>query len=261
MEIDAPPSWRCVDFISDLHLQAPDARTFEAWRQYLLHTTADAIFILGDLFEVWVGDDIVSNTLTFESQCAQVIHQATQKTKVFIMHGNRDFLMGLALMQACNAMLLDDPTVLTFGGQRWLLTHGDALCLEDTSYQVFRAKVRGDVWQKAFLSKTLHERQSIASDIRAQSETHKRAESTYADLDTAAVIEALRDSHAVHMIHGHTHRPGLHLLGQGLERIVLSDWDACAQPPRAEVLRISVNTQGNSTVWRLTPANATKPQN
>ena len=265
MELNAPPPWRCVDFISDLHLQASDAQTCEAWTQYLLNTTADAVFILGDLFEVWVGDDVISETSTFEARCVHVIRQAAQKTRIFIMQGNRDFLMGPALMHACNATLLDDPTVLVFGSQRWLLTHGDALCLADIPYQAFRNMVRSESWQKVFLAKTLPERQAIARDIREQSEAHKRNksignESGYVDLDTAAVVQTLRAGHAKYMIHGHTHQPGLHLLDHGLERIVLSDWDAWAQPPRAEVLRIDIDSQGQSAARRITPATATKRQ-
>lgn len=259
MEIDAPPQWRCVDFISDLHLQGSDHQTFDAWREYLLATPADAVFILGDLFEVWVGDDVVRQPASFEAQCTQVIRQAACKTRVFIMQGNRDFLMGPALMQACDAELLSDPTVLGFGGQRWLLSHGDALCLADVPYQQFRTTVRNSAWQREFLSKSLEERQTLARGIRMQSEARKNSHTPEVDLDTTAVKAWLETYRADHMIHGHTHRPGVHLLDHRHQRIVLSDWDVRAQPPRAEVLRIRKEARNTCAVTRMTPASATKP--
>jgi len=210
-------------------------------------TPADAVFMLGDLFEVWVGDDIVADrspvgapTDIFESRCADVIQAASQRLDVFVMHGNRDFLMGPALMARFHAQLLSDPTTLVFAHQRWLLTHGDALCLDDTAYMQFRAQVRSDTWQQAFLAKPLEERKAIARDLRNQSEARKRANSKedYADVDTAAAIHWLESAGATTMIHGHTHKPADHDLGAGLQRVVLSDWDVEAQPPRAEVLRL-----------------------
>ena len=132
-EINAPASWRTVDFISDLHLQASEATTFNAWQHYLQHTPADALFVLGDLFEAWVGDDAVSDTTAttppFEAECADILQAASQRMALFFMHGNRDFLVGQALMDHCRAQLLHDPCTLVFNQQRLLLSHGDALCL------------------------------------------------------------------------------------------------------------------------------------
>ena len=205
-------------------------------------TRADAVFILGDLFEVWVGDDAVSAGTRaggFERQCADVLQRTAARVPVFFMHGNRDFLVGAAFMARCHCTLLDDPTVLDFGGQRWLLSHGDELCLADTKYLKFRAMVRSNAWQQEFLAKPLVERQTIARDLRAQSEALKKSTVAHADVDSGAALAWLRKADASHMIHGHTHKPGNHSLGPDLQRIVLSDWDMAAQPPRAEVLRLS----------------------
>ncbi|MDE2417454.1 MAG: UDP-2,3-diacylglucosamine diphosphatase [Burkholderiales bacterium] len=258
-EIDAPTLWRCVDFISDLHLQASDPQTFEAWAAYLHGTPANAVFILGDLFEVWVGDDVLSDPTSFEARCAQTLRVAASKRQIYIMHGNRDFLMGPALMHFCQAQLLADPVVLAFAGERWLLTHGDALCLDDLPYQSFRTTVRNAAWQQEFLAKPLQERQSIARGIRDQSEARKRVQASYADVDSATASQWLRAAHAGHMIHGHTHQPATHLLRGNRERIVLSDWDVQAIPPRAQVLRITPDTGGRALVQRLSPATATEP--
>lgn len=244
-ELAAPPAWRTVDFISDLHLNADEPATFSAWQHYLEDTPADAVFILGDLFEVWVGDDAVSADLptpaktSVENRCASVLALAGSRLALFFMHGNRDFLVGQTLMTLCNARLLNDPTVLTFAGQRWLLTHGDALCLDDTDYLQFRQQVRASAWQQAFLARPLAERQAIARDLRRQSDARKRSGVDYADVDTDAARQWLEAANAHTLIHGHTHRPALHDLGQGCSRVVLSDWDAQADPPRADLLRLT----------------------
>lgn len=258
-EIDAPAPWRCVDFISDLHLQAAEPLTFEAWADYMHDTPASAIFILGDLFEVWVGDDVLSDSLSFEARCAQVLRAAASKRPLYVMHGNRDFLMGAALMHACHTEMLTDPTVLNFAAQRWLLTHGDALCLDDNPYQTFRTTVRSPAWQQEFLDKPLQERQSIARGIREQSEARKRSLASSADVDSAAALEWLVKANAGHMIHGHTHQPATHLLPDHRERIVLSDWDMMATPPRAQVLRIAMDSGSQANVQRLSAATAAMP--
>lgn len=265
MELHTPSRWRCVDFISDLHLQADEPQTFQVWSDYLQNTTADAVFILGDLFEVWVGDDVLSTQgalpdTGFELQCALAMRTAAQRTSIYIMRGNRDFLMGSALMKACACTLLEDPTVLEFGAQRWLLTHGDALCLDDINYMQFRAVVRGTQWQRDFLEKPLQDRMDMARHMRSQSEALKRADTVYADIDTIAAQASLASTRSDHMIHGHTHRPGCHTLGHQRDRWVLSDWDMSAQPPRAEVLRLSLAGQDAAAgviVQRISPDAAT----
>lgn len=243
-ELVAPSSWRTVDFISDLHLNADEPATFSAWQAYLRETPADAVFILGDLFEVWVGDDAVSAGFQahpesgFENCCATVLAQAGSRLALFFMHGNRDFLIGPAFMDACHARLLDDPTVLNFAGQRWLLSHGDALCIDDTDYMAFRQQVRSPGWQQTFLARPLAERQAMAREMRRQSEARKRSGMDYGDVDPNAARQWLEAAHAPTLIHGHTHKPAWHDLGNGLSRVVLSDWDAGASVPRAEVLRL-----------------------
>ena len=248
-ELDAPAAWATVDFISDLHLNVHEPATFEAWQAYMQATPADAVFILGDLFEVWVGDDILedkgdneqnAHAESFEYRCASVLRQASRHTALFFMHGNRDFLVGQTLMSFCHSRLLDDPTVLCFLNQRWLLSHGDALCLDDTAYMQFRRLVRGSAWQEAFMAQPLAKRQAVAADIRRQSEARKQLErQDYADVDAKAAREWLTAARSPMLIHGHTHRPATHALDQGLARTVLSDWDLSAQPPRADVLRLS----------------------
>ena len=151
-QLDAAPHWRVVDFISDLHLQASEVATFDAWVRYLHNTPADAVFMLGDLFEVWVGDDAADEPGAFEARCAEVLRSAAQQRTLYFMHGNRDFLVGLRCLDRAGVALLDDPTVLHFAGQRWLLSHGDALCLDDVDYLRFRAQVRGADWQQQFLA-------------------------------------------------------------------------------------------------------------
>ena len=236
-ELNAPPGWRSVDFVSDLHLQASEPATFEAWRRYMRDTPAQAVFILGDLFEVWVGDDIAAEP-GFAGDCAEVLQASARRRPVFFMHGNRDFLVGPGFMRACGATLLADPTVLGFAGQRWLLSHGDALCLADTEYMAFRAQVRTESWQGEFLARPLADRKALARSMREQSEARKRTGGAYADVDNAAAQAWLAAADATAMIHGHTHKPADHPLGNGT-RIVLSDWDAAATPPRLEVLRLT----------------------
>jgi UDP-2,3-diacylglucosamine hydrolase len=251
MELQAPSPWRCADFISDLHLQAADRPTFAAWAAYMQSTTADAVFILGDLFEVWVGDDAAQLAGSFEAECAAILRAAGKRLALFIMRGNRDFLMGPALMTACRATALPDPTTFIFAGQRWLLSHGDALCLDDHAYQAFRLQVRGESWQKAFLGKTLAQRQEVARGIRQGSESRKQAGTVYADVDSTAALALMEEARSDHLIHGHTHKPGQTPLRAGKVRSVLSDWDVNATPPRAEVLRMTRLDDGTATLVRL----------
>jgi UDP-2,3-diacylglucosamine hydrolase len=245
--LQAPPRWRNVDFISDLHLQASAMATFCAWQDFMQTTRADAVFILGDLFEVWVGDDVVDHEQAqgFETRCAQVLKSASHRLDIFFMHGNRDFLLGPAFATICGMTLLDDPTVLEFAGQNWLLSHGDALCLMDTDYMQFRAKVRSTAWQQEFLGQPLAQRQQVARALRTQSEMRKRRGTVYSDVDSDEACRWLHKAHASTLIHGHTHKPADHVLENGLRRVVLSDWDATAKPPRAEILRLSLSLNLN----------------
>jgi UDP-2,3-diacylglucosamine hydrolase len=198
---------------------------------------ADALFILGDLFEAWVGDDVAQGP-GFEQQCVEVIHATAQRLPVFFLAGNRDFLVGTALAHSSGLTLLADPTVFSFGARRWLLSHGDALCLADTEYLAFRAEVRDPAWQRAFLAQPLDTRQEMARGMRAESEQLKRTGREYADVDAAAALQWLAAADAAVLVHGHTHKPADHVLDAAHTRIVLSDWDADARPPRLEALRL-----------------------
>lgn len=236
--VQAGSHWRCVDLLSDLHLQADDPATFAAWRRQLQDTRTDAIFILGDLFEAWVGDDAI-DTPGFAADCAQVLREASARRPLYFLNGNRDFLVGQALARACGFTLLQDPSVLAFGARRWLLTHGDALCLSDTPYLAFRQQVRDPAWIAAFLARPLAEREALARQMRQASEARHQAAGYETDVDPAEARQWLQAAGAAVMVHGHTHRPAEHDLGDGHLRIVLSDWDARATPPRQQVLRLS----------------------
>jgi len=244
MEISAPAHWQTVDFLSDLHLDRPGSATFGAFAHYLAHSPANALMVLGDLFEAWVGDDALSLHNGVEQRVAALLHQASERMEVFILCGNRDFLMGPALIQACGARALADPSVLQFVDQRFLLTHGDALCLSDTDYLAFRSVARSNAWQQDFLNKPLAERQELGRRMRIQSKAHqatKRQQDAAAwhDLDTQACLQSLQSAQANTMIHGHTHHPDTHLLAPGKTRWVLSDWDFDGTPPRGDVLRLT----------------------
>ncbi|MBB6577956.1 UDP-2,3-diacylglucosamine hydrolase [Comamonas odontotermitis] len=239
----APSSWRSVEFISDLHLQPQLPATHASWQQYLQASTADAIFMLGDLFEAWVGDDALDEPGSFEAQCASILHQASAKRSLFFIHGNRDFLVGSHFAQRCGVQLLTDPTCLNFAGQRWLLSHGDALCVDDADYQRFRTLARSPAWQQQLLAQPLAQRRQLAGSMRSESEARKMREIITADVDHAAALEWLQRASASTLIHGHTHRPAVHALDDSHKRIVLTDWDTDLEPAqaRAEVLRIDAS--------------------
>jgi UDP-2,3-diacylglucosamine hydrolase len=254
--VEAQPDWTAVDFISDLHLQASEPVTFNAWQRYLQSTQTSAIFILGDLFEVWVGDDSVTDSAGdgFERRCVSVLREAAQRCPVHVMRGNRDFLLGSQFAREAGVLLLQDPCCLAWQGQRWLLSHGDALCIADVDYQRFRSQVRSPAWQKDFLGKPLAERRGIARQMRDRSEALKRSTVTYADADRSLAVQWLEEAECQQLIHGHTHRPGSETWDSGHQRHVLSDWDLAATPPRSQVLRIEQSSPahpGTFSVSRL----------
>ncbi|MGP1684852.1 MAG: UDP-2,3-diacylglucosamine diphosphatase, partial [Giesbergeria sp.] len=198
-----------------------------------------ALFILGDLFEVWVGDDALTEPDSFEAEGCAPLRAVAQRMPVYFMHGNRDFLAGPAFLARCGITGLADPTVLVFGNQRLVLSHGDLLCLDDVDYQRFRVEARSSAWQQRFLAQSLAQRRQQARGIRQESEARKQSGASYADVDSPAAIAWLQAAQASTLIHGHTHRPADHHLSPDLQRVVLSDWDAAAHPPRAEVLRMT----------------------
>jgi UDP-2,3-diacylglucosamine hydrolase len=237
-EFAAPHGWRAIDFLSDLHLSEATPRTFEALALHLRCTGADAVFILGDLFEVWVGDD--ARHQGFEARCTAMLAEASAQRFIGFMAGNRDFLVGADMLADCGVKRLDDPTVLSAFGERLLLSHGDALCLADGEYQAFRAEVRSDAWQRRFLAQPLDQRRRIAAGLRAESQRHKSRQlpGEWADLDAAATAAWMRAAGTAQFVHGHTHMPAVHGVAPGLTRHVLSDWDFDHPgAARADVLR------------------------
>jgi UDP-2,3-diacylglucosamine hydrolase len=237
-EFGVPDTWRCVDLISDLHLAESAPATFDAFAAHLRHTDADAVFILGDLFEVWVGDD--ARHQGFEARCADVLAEASSRRSIGFMAGNRDFLVGAEMLKACGVLALSDPTVLVGFGERLLLTHGDLLCSDDIEYQAFRREVRGAAWQAAFLARPLAERRALAAQMRERSMQVQAARGAAPgfDIDPAMAVRWMHEAGTPTLVHGHTHRPGSDSLAPGFVRHVLSDWDLDdANAPRAEVLR------------------------
>lgn len=239
----APASWRTVDLLSDLHLSPALPRTFDAWARYLRGTDADAVFILGDLFEAWVGDD--QRLRPFEQSCVQVLRDTAARRVVAFMAGNRDFLLGESMRADCGLERLEDPTVLLAFGRRVLLTHGDALCVDDAEYQRFREASRGRDWQRRFLALPLEERLGRVAAVRSASDARRRGSTfdptQWADVDRRMALEWLDRAGAATMIHGHTHRPGRVELDSRRDRHVLSDWELDHDParPRGDVLRLS----------------------
>lgn len=247
----APANWRVVDLLSDLHLNPALPHTLQAFEAHLTSTPADAILILGDLFEVWVGPEQADRP--FDGHClARLATAAARDTWIGFMPGNRDFLLDEQTLHKHGVHLLADPTRLEIFGRGWLLTHGDALCLEDREYQAFRQTVRQPAWQRDFLARPLPERVALAGRIREESQARKsRAPSSadWADVDTQAAVDLLTTADATVMIHGHTHRPGRNVLADPLERQVLSDWDLDgAATPRGDVLRLSAQGLRRLTV-------------
>ena len=251
-ELVAPAGWRTVDFLADLHLEPGQPATLQALRQYLERTPADAVFLLGDLFEVWVGDD--ARRAGFEARCAAVLRETAMQRTLAFMRGNRDFLVGADFLARCGVHDLADPTALSFQQHACLLTHGDLLCTDDVAYQQFRRQVRTPEWQAAFLARPLAERQAMARQMREHSEAHHAAQGVYAHIDAQLARRWLAEAGATTLIHGHTHQPGDHALGtdaagRPLTQVVLSDWHVTAAERRTQVLRLTP-TDG---LQRVTP--------
>jgi UDP-2,3-diacylglucosamine hydrolase len=237
--LEAPPHWQVIELLSDVHLQPDAPLTFDAWREQMLGGDADAVFILGDLFEAWVGDD--SRDDAFEQRCVEVLREAAALRTVAFMHGNRDFMVGEVMLAHCGMRPLPDATVLHAFEHRTVLTHGDALCLEDVEYQRFRAMTRDPQWQAAMMQRSLSERRELARAMRDASTAHgaQRSPALWADVDHAAALQLLDAAGSDTLIHGHTHRPGRVVLSATAVRHVLSDWDFDGETPRGNVLRIT----------------------
>jgi UDP-2,3-diacylglucosamine hydrolase len=248
MRLQAAAHWRCVDFVSDLHLSPALPLTTAAFERYLQQGVdgqrPDALFLLGDVFEVWVGDDALHTELATDTDsrhlqhCAAAVQAAAQHSAVHWIAGNRDFLLGADACQHMSMSALPDPCALTLGTETVVLSHGDAGCVDDTDYQRFRAQVRHLDWRAAFLALPLGERWAQAHAMRERSQARQaQTDAVWADVDTAWSQAQLNSWQGSKLIHGHTHRPGSHPLAGGHERVVLSDWDLDHTPARAQVLR------------------------
>ena len=215
-------------FISDLHLDDSRPAGVEAFERFLSRTAADAdaLYILGDLFEYWVGDDGLE--LPLPARAAETLSAVAIRKPVYFMHGNRDFLVAERFAAATGVKLLSDPTVADLYGRKTILMHGDTLCTDDVAYQKFRAQVRDPAWQAAVLAKPLAARIELARQLRESSDTAKGGkEMGIMDVAPAAVEAAFRAHGCDTMIHGHTHRPGRHehlVDGRKCVRWVLPDW-------------------------------------
>ena len=216
-------------FISDLHLEESRPDITEAFLGFLDGTASgvDQLYILGDFFEAWIGDD---ERTPLQEQIAAALRKLRDSgTDIFLMHGNRDFLIGEDFCKRAGATLLDDPTVIDLHGTPTLLMHGDSLCTADVEYQKFRANMRNPQWQQMILQRPLEDRQQMARQLREISMAKNQGKEEFImDVTPEEVVKDMEAHGVQHMIHGHTHRPAVHeLIANGLpaKRIVLGDWD------------------------------------
>lgn len=224
--------------ISDLHLH-PGAPTITEGFLHWLETRArgaEAIYILGDFFEAWIGDDLValgdadpSGSATLAKRIAEALKRRVEAgTAIYLMHGNRDFLLGEDFAHQAGAALIADPSVVEWGNQRVLLMHGDSLCTLDEAYMAFRAQARDPRWQAQILAMPIPERLALARQLREKSgEANTNKAEDIMDVTPQAVIDSMAAHGVTTLIHGHTHRPAVHELeveGQAAKRLVLGDW-------------------------------------
>jgi UDP-2,3-diacylglucosamine hydrolase len=219
--------------ISDLHLSAARPGTTAAFIALLAGPARDAasLYILGDLFDYWIGDEDVDDPAVRPVVDALAALTGSGTTVSF-MHGNRDFLVGVRFAAATGVRLLPDPLLLELDGIATLLMHGDTLCIEDSGYNRFRAAVRDPAWQRAFLARPLAERRAEAERLRAISEQEKKSKpAEIMDVTPSEVLRVLRAHGYPRLVHGHTHRPGVHVHavdGRACARWVLPDWHLAA---------------------------------
>jgi UDP-2,3-diacylglucosamine hydrolase len=215
-------------FISDLHLDASRPQITALFVDFVRREAsgARALYILGDLFEAWIGDDSDDETANQVADALAGLH--AQRVPCFFIHGNRDFLLGDAYARRARITLLPDPSVVEIEGERVLLMHGDTLCTDDAPYQAFRRQSHSPEWQRAFLQRPIAQRQAFAAQARAESQRYTRSvNDAITDVNADAVHAALQQHGVRTLIHGHTHRPAVHDLsidGSAARRIVLGDW-------------------------------------
>jgi UDP-2,3-diacylglucosamine hydrolase len=218
-------------FISDLHLDPQRPSVIKAFYHFLdmivVGQQAESLYILGDFFEVWLGDD--DDTPVYAEVKAALRRAADAGVSIFIMHGNRDFLLGASFCCTAGVQLIDDPSTIVVDDQPLLLMHGDSLCTRDLDYMQFRQQVRDDKWQQQFIAQPLADRKRYATATRKKSKSlTQRKPSDIMDVTPAAVENVFIKHATTILIHGHTHRPARHQLtigGKICERIVLGDWD------------------------------------
>ena len=229
-------------FISDLHLQASHPRTADAFFRFLAaHAVhAERLYLLGDIFEYWAGDDDLDDP--FNARVVAALRAVSAGgTAVYWIGGNRDFLVGAAFADAAGLTLLDEPHVATIADRRVVLVHGDAQCTDDTKYMAFRAQVRDPAWQRQFLAAPLAQRKAIIAGLREGSRAaHGEKSYEIMDVTPGAVTALHRDAGADVVIHGHTHRPALHDMA-GKLRYVLPDWELDDEPRRGGWIAIGTD--------------------
>ena len=233
-------------FISDLHLAAAAPATLARFLRFCDEEAAAhaELLILGDLFEYWIGDDTLDDEADEVSRRVAAALRALsgRGVRVYVMHGNRDLLLGAGFLRATGAQLLADPAVASIDGRELLLAHGDAWCTQDVEYMRFRASVRQEATQRQFLAGPRAARLAFMGAARARSESGNQSKAMeIMDVTPAVVEQALRDAGQRLLIHGHTHRPAVHrflLDGAPAERWVLPDWDFDAEPPRGGAIGV-----------------------
>ncbi|EWG99412.1 UDP-2,3-diacylglucosamine diphosphatase [Halomonas sp. BC04] len=245
--------------VSDLHLQpqVPEVTEgFLGWLQQRAHG-AEALYILGDLFEAWIGDDLLdmveedaSGNAALAVELATALRRlADDGTAVYLMHGNRDFLLGHRFATAAGAKLLADPALVMFHDEPILLMHGDSLCTRDEAYMAFRAQARQPAWQQQVLAMPIADRITLAASLRQQSgEATSGKADDIMDVTPAEVVQVMRDHGVRTLIHGHTHRPAVHdfeIDGTPARRIVLGDW----QPGRG--WEVIIDSDGRPTLEQI----------
>lgn len=215
-------------FIADIHLGNEHPEISQRFVEFLQQqaVAAEALYILGDLFEVWIGDNAVQPEHQAAIDALKLLTDTG--TPVYVMHGNRDFLLGQQFEEMSGCQLIGDPLLIDLHGTPTLLMHGDSLCTDDNEYIQMRSQLRSPAWQQQFLGASIEQRLQVARQYRDESRSRSKGKSLeIMDVNTNAVTEIIREYDVTQLIHGHTHRPAVHDLkvdGQSAQRIVLGDW-------------------------------------
>ena len=236
-------------FIADLHLSPERPQVTTLFLEFLKEQVlgkAEKLYILGDFFEFWIGDDYIPDEYQSVISALQTIR--LHHTHIYLMHGNRDFLIGKKFCKLIGATLLPDPCLIDIDDRKVLLMHGDSLCTADIAYQTFRKKARNWFLQKLFLLKSVQSRLNMANQIRQKSKTESSLKpEDIMDVAETAVIDAFKRHHVPYLIHGHTHRPAVHsyeINDAQYTRYVLGSWDD-STPQNIKILQITQNS------WQL----------